>query len=168
MADVITKSGDRRISENCRIRLHFSLHLESGEEIDTTRRSSPASFDYGDGRMMPGFEAALLGMKAGDDAQLLLTPEQAFGAHRQENVQLLERDRFNALELEPGLMVSFAGPGGELPGVVTRIFAERVEVDFNHPLAGRNIVFDVSILEVSDVPEAGETGGGSPDTLPAR
>lgn len=168
MADVITKSGDRRISENCRVRLHFSLHLESGEEIDTTRRGNPASFDYGDGRMMPGFEAALLGMKAGDDAQLLLTPEQAFGTHRQENVQLLGRDKFSALELEPGLMVSFAGPGGELPGVVTRLFEERVEVDFNHPLAGRNIIFDVSILEVTDVPVAGDTGDGSPDNVPAQ
>jgi FKBP-type peptidyl-prolyl cis-trans isomerase SlpA len=93
-------------------------------------------------------------MKAGDDAQILLEPEQAFGAHRPENVQLIERQRFENVDLEPGTIVSFAGPGGELPGVVTRIFEERVEVDFNHPLAGRRIMFDVSILNVSDPEDA--------------
>jgi FKBP-type peptidyl-prolyl cis-trans isomerase SlpA len=65
-------------------------------------------------------------------------------------VQLLSRDRFADLELEPGLMVSFAAADGELPGVVTRLFEKTVEVDFNHPLAGRPIVFDVSILAVED------------------
>ena len=150
MTELISKDSDRRISEGSRVKLHFSLHLDSGEEVDTTRRGRPATFDYGDGQLLPGFEAALLGMKAGDDAQIRLSPEQAFGPHRQENVQLLERRSFEAVELEPGLIVSFAGPGGELPGVVTRVFEERVEVDFNHPLAGREVIFDVSILSVSD------------------
>jgi len=151
MSQLISKDSDRRITEQCQVLMHFSLHLEAGEEIDTTRRGQPAVFDYGDGQLMPGFEAALLGMKAGDDAQLLLEPEQAFGEHRQENVQLLDRSRFGDIELETGLLVSFDGPGGELPGVVARVFEETVEVDFNHPLSGRKIVFDVSILEVRDI-----------------
>lgn len=152
MSQLISSENDRRITERCQVLLHFSLHLETGEEIDTTRRGQPARFSYGDGALMPGFEAALLGMKAGDDAQLLLEPEQAFGDHRSENVQLLDRSGFTGIELEPGLLVSFDGPGGELPGMVKRVFEETVEVDFNHPLAGRKIVFDVSILEVSDPP----------------
>ena len=152
MNELISTERERRITENCQVLLHFSLHLESGEEIDTTRRGQPARFSYGDGALMPGFEAALLGMKAGDDAQLVLEPEQAFGEHRSENVQLLERSRFDGMELEPGLLVSFNGPGGELPGLVNRVFEETIEVDFNHPLAGRKIVFDVSILEVEDPP----------------
>lgn len=160
MSQLISKDSDRRITEKCRVLLHFSLHLETGEEIDTTRRGQPAAFNYGDGQLMPGFEAALLGMKAGDDAQLLLEPEQAFGEHRQENVQLLERSRFGDIELEPGLLVSFDGPGGELPGVVARVFEETVEVDFNHPLAARKIVFDVSILEVSDI-DPDQPGAGT-------
>ena len=52
------------------------------------------------------------------------------------------------MTLEPGLMVSFAAQDGELPGVVRQVFADTVEVDFNHPLAGRRIVFDVSVLKV--------------------
>jgi len=148
VTDLIGREADRRVTEASRVKLHFSLHLETGEEIDTTRRGRPATFEYGDGKLLPGFESALLGMRAGDDAQIVLEPEQAFGAHRRDNVQLLERERFDGMDLEPGMIVSFDGPGGELPGVVTRVLEGRVEVDFNHPLAGRRIVFDVSILRV--------------------
>ncbi len=149
MSNLISGSGDRAIEMGDRVRLHFALHLESGEEIDTTRRSDPAMFTMGDGNLLPGFEAAILGMRAGDDAQLLIEPENAFGPHREENVQVLRKDRFGAdLSLEEGLMVSFSGPGGELPGVVRAVMEEHVEVDFNHPLAGRRIVFDVSIIDV--------------------
>ena len=133
------------------MRLHFALHLESGEEVDTTRRGRPASLVIGDGNLLPGFERQLIGRQAGDDAQILMEPEDAFGDHREENVQTLRRDRFGAdIALEEGLLVSFAGPGGELPGVVRRVMDETVEVDFNHPLAGRRIVFDVSIIEVCE------------------
>ncbi len=150
MNHLISSSAERRINERSRVTLHFAVLLDSGEEVDTTRRGKPATFEMGDGSLLPGFEEALLGMKAGDDAQIELEPAQAFGEQRRENVQLLERERFRDLELEPGLIVSFAAPDGELPGVVRRVFDGTVEVDFNHPLAGRRIVFDVSILKVED------------------
>ena len=142
-------SGPRAIQAGDRVRLHFALFLESGEEVDTTRRGSPAMLTVGDGNLLPGFEAVLIGMRPGDDAQILIEPEEAFGLHRQENVQIFRKDRFGSdLSLEEGLMVSFSGPGGELPGVVRKVMEEHVEVDFNHPLAGRRILFDVSIIDV--------------------
>ncbi len=139
------------IGDNSRVTLHFAVLLDSGEEVDTTRRGRPATFEFGDGSLLPGFEEALRGMQAGDDAQIELEPEQAFGEHRRDNVQLIARDRFRDVDLEPGTIVSFAAPDGELPGVVRRLFDRTVEVDFNHPLAGRRIVFDVSILNVEDL-----------------
>lgn len=139
------------IGDNSRVTLHFAVLLESGEEVDTTRRGRPATFEVGDGSLLPGFEDALRGMRAGDDAQIELEPEQAFGEHRRDNVQLIARERFRGVDLEPGTIVSFAAPDGELPGVVRRLFDRTVEVDFNHPLAGRRIVFDVSILNVEDL-----------------
>jgi FKBP-type peptidyl-prolyl cis-trans isomerase SlpA len=154
VSKLITRSADRRITENSRVTLHFAVLLESGEEVDTTRRGKPATFEMGDGKLLPGFESALLGMKAGDDAQIELEPEQAFGEHRRQNVQLIDRQRFAGQELEPGLMMSFSAPDGELPGVIRRVFERTVEVDFNHPLAGRRVVFDVSILEVEDARDA--------------
>jgi FKBP-type peptidyl-prolyl cis-trans isomerase SlpA len=150
VSDVIVSSADRQIDEHCRVTLHFAVLLESGEEVDGTRRASPASFDMGDGSVLEGFENALLGMKAGDDAQILLEAVDAFGEHNPDNVQLLPVQKFIGIELEPGLMVSFAAADGELAGVVLRVFSGTVEVDFNHPLAGRRIIFDVSVLEIED------------------
>ena len=148
MSELITSTTRQRIGPSSRVTLHFSVLLESGEEVDTTRRGRPASFVMGDGNLLPGFEAVLQGLSAGDDAQIELEAEQAFGERNPENVQVIASDRFRGMDLEPGLMVSFGAPDGELPGVVLRVFESAVEVDFNHPLAGRRIIFDVSILQV--------------------
>jgi FKBP-type peptidyl-prolyl cis-trans isomerase SlpA len=155
----MTQRAAKAIGPGSRVTLHFAVLLDTGEEVDTTRRGGPATFDVGDGSLLPGFEAALFGMKPGDDAQIAFEPAQAFGEHRRENVQLLDRERFRDVALEPGVVVSFAAPDGALPGVVRRVFERTVEVDFNHPLAGRRIVFDVSILKVADVSGPGPDAG---------
>ena len=89
-----------------------------------------------------------MGLKAGDDLQIELEPAAAFGERNPDSVQILETRAFGDIALEPGLIVSFASPEGELPGVVLELTGDRVKVDFNHPLAGRRITFDVSILGV--------------------
>jgi len=83
----------------------------------------------------------------------LIPAESAFGLHNEENVQRLRRGQFQAnMELAVGLMMSFSDPqDAELPGVITKIQGESIEVDFNHPLAGNDIVFDVEIISVEQV-----------------
>lgn len=157
----MTGSETIAIGEGTRVTLHFALSLESGEEIDTTRRGRPATFEVGDGNLLPGFEAALFGLTAGDALHITLPPEQAFGGHRRENVRHMDRERFRDVDLEPGVVVSFAAADGELPGVIHRVHDRTVEVDFNHPLAGRHIVFDVSILKVEKAGGAGAPGNPS-------
>lgn len=149
MNDLISSSEALRIGEGTEVTLHFSILLPDGDEVDSTRRGKPATFVVGDGNLLPGFEAALFGMTAGDDGQLPIPAAEAFGVRVEGNVQRLPRSRFPEPDsLEEGLIVSFAAPDGELPGVVCRLWDETVEVDFNHPLAGRDLVFDVSILKV--------------------
>ena len=154
MTDIIASTTGPRIQMGAAVTLHFSLLLPSGQEIDSTRNGDPAKFVVGDGSLLPGFEAVLLGRQAGDAAQILLPPEDAFGAHNPANVQLIPRQKFAEMigdqPLEEGLVVSFAAPDGELPGVVLQIYADSVQVDFNHPLSGKHITFDVSILDVQD------------------
>ena len=155
MSDLIASSdrGGLKIQMGSRISLHFALLMSSGEEIDTTRRGKPASLTLGDGNLLPGFEEALLGLSAGDDAQLVIPAEQAFGERVEANVRLLAKTLFAELNgeepLEPGLVVSFQAPDGELPGVVKAVYDDTVQVDFNHPLSGSDITFDVSILSVA-------------------
>ena len=135
------------IGNESTVTLHFSLLLPSGEEIDSTRNGKPASFTMGDGSLLPGFEAALLGKPQGYAEQITLPPDQAFGAHNPANLQTIDKTKFGQLsadDLEEGLIVSFQAPDGELPGVIKAVYDTNVLVDFNHPLSGTEIVFDVA------------------------
>jgi FKBP-type peptidyl-prolyl cis-trans isomerase SlpA len=140
------------VGPNTRVTLHFSLLLENGEEVDTTRHARPATFAVGDGSLLPGFERALFGLAAGANAALRIAAADGFGEAREDNVRFMTLGQFGpGVVPEPGLVVSFAGPDGELPGVVRAIEGDLVIVDFNHPLAGKTLVFDVSILSVEPV-----------------
>ncbi|MCZ6887812.1 MAG: peptidylprolyl isomerase [Gammaproteobacteria bacterium] len=152
MSRLIARANDLAIGPNTEVTLHFSILLGTGEEVDTTRRGKPARFTVGDGRLLEGFERALFGMKAGDDEQLEIRASDGFGERNAENVRRLPRSDFAAdAALEAGLVISFNTPDGDLAGVVRALDGTTVEVDFNHPLAGRDLVFDVSILRVEPV-----------------
>ena len=136
------------IGQGAEITFNFSLALEDGYIIDSNFESSPARFLVGDGSLLPGFEEVLEGLVAGSEAQFLVPPEKAFGQHNPQNVQLIKRSLFDQDELQPGLVISFQNGDGELPGVVQSLTEEEVMVDFNHPLAGKSIVFTVKIIDV--------------------
>ncbi|MGH8465494.1 MAG: FKBP-type peptidyl-prolyl cis-trans isomerase, partial [Pseudomonas sp.] len=78
---------ETRIGQNTEVTLHFALHLENGDTVDSTFDKSPAVFKVGDGNLLPGFENALFGFKAGDQRKLSIAPENAFGQHNPQNVQ---------------------------------------------------------------------------------
>lgn len=138
------------ISRDSRVTLHFSLSFEDGSVIDSTFDKTPASFTMGDGSLLNGFENKLLGLKAGDKDCFTVLPEESFGQPNPNNIQQFPRSNFAAdMELAEGLVISFADASQtELPGVVKHLDGDTVTVDFNHPLAGRNILFDVHIFEV--------------------
>ncbi|MEX2326697.1 MAG: FKBP-type peptidyl-prolyl cis-trans isomerase, partial [Pseudomonadales bacterium] len=110
-------------------------------------------FTVGDGNLLPGFERAMFGLRPGESQVLPISAGNGFGAHNTRNVQRMPRENFSKdLELEAGLIVSFADQQkSELPGVVTGVSETMVEVDFNHPLAGKDLEFEVEILEVEQV-----------------
>lgn len=143
MSDIST------INTSSKITLHFSLGLENGDTVDSTFGKAPATFVMGDGSLLPGFEKPLLGLKAGDKKQFLIQQQDAFGAHNPQNIQHFKRSSFQQDALQEGMIVSFAdAAGNELPGVVKQIGSDDVTVDFNHPLAGRSLVFSVEIIHV--------------------
>lgn len=144
--------SDYTVNEGMEITLHFTLKLEDGTEVDSTRGKSPATFQFGDGNLPPGFENPLKGMTAGASGVFEITPEHAFGQHNPQNIQVLKPDDFGDQTPEIGMVMSFADKAGaELPGVVSSIEDTRIEVDFNHPLAGRTLTFDVEVLTVQPI-----------------
>jgi FKBP-type peptidyl-prolyl cis-trans isomerase SlpA len=140
------------IGPNCKVELHFSLKLaDTGELVDSTFEKKPAELMIGDGNLPAAFEAVIHGMKAGERKIERIEPKDGFGQHNPSNVQKISKDQFDpSVELSEGLVVSFQDKAkSELPGVVAAIDDKMVTVDFNHPLAGRELEFEVEILSVA-------------------
>ncbi len=150
MSDVADLSSTLKVGPDTQVTLHFALKLEDGSVVDSTFDRKPATFTVGDGSLLKGFEESLFGMAAGEKDALIVKPEQGFGQHNPSNIQQMPRDQFgDDVELVEGLMLSFAdAQKAELPGVVSSFDDQVVHIDFNHPLAGRDILFDVEIIDV--------------------
>ena len=141
---------DVPVSESTRVYLNFSISLQDGSEVDTNFGGDPVDFVIGDGSLLPGFERLIFGMTGGERQMFTVSPENAFGQPNDNNLQYLPREQFDDdAELEIGLVFSFAdASGGEVPGMIISFDEEEVTVDFNHPLAGRTILFDVLVHRV--------------------
>jgi FKBP-type peptidyl-prolyl cis-trans isomerase SlpA len=138
-----------RIGTGSRVTLHFAIKLDDGAQVDSTFDKQPATFTVGDGSLLPGFEQTLFGLKSGDQRSFTIAPEQGFGQTNPQNVQVIARSQFAKMELSEGLLIIFNdAANAELPGVVKAFDEERVTIDFNHPLAGKQLIFDVLIIQV--------------------
>jgi FKBP-type peptidyl-prolyl cis-trans isomerase SlpA len=138
------------VDKGTRVTLNFALKFPDGQVVDSTFEKGPATLEIGDESLPENFEAYLMGMKAGDTATYEVPPEKAFGQKNPSNVQVFKRSMFSAdMVLEAGVVISFADARqSELPGVVDHVEGDQVTVDFNHPLAGRTLIFDVEIIDV--------------------
>jgi FKBP-type peptidyl-prolyl cis-trans isomerase SlpA len=138
------------ISPASTVTLHLSLTLEDGTVAESTFEDEPLTLTMGDGSLAEGLELGLYGLRPGDTQRLELYPEQAFGLRDPGKVHQLPRADFDAeMVLEPGLVIGFNTPGGEeLSGTILAFDDATVEVDFNHPLAGRVVIFDVEVIAV--------------------
>ncbi len=142
-------AAEQRIAAATQVTLHFAIKLDNGDVVDSTFDKQPATFKVGDGNLLPGFEQALYGLKAGDKRSLPIAPEQGFGQPNPQNVQVMPRSQFKDMELAEGLLVIFSdAANAELPGMVQSFDDNQVSVDFNHPLAGKTLSFEVEIIAV--------------------
>ncbi|MDC8832733.1 FKBP-type peptidyl-prolyl cis-trans isomerase [Alteromonas gilva] len=139
------------IRDNSEVIMHFDLKLSDGSAADSTRvNKKPAKLVMGDGSLTPNFEACLRGLSAGDKKSFELAPDDAFGQPNPDNIHHMDRSRFGAdMALEEGMIMAFSQPdGSEVPGIVRSIAGDSVTIDFNHPLAGQTVIFDVEIIDV--------------------
>ena len=137
--------------------LHFTLKLADGSTAESTRSNGkPALFRLGDGSLSAGLEKQLLGLKAGDKHAFALEQADAFGDISPDLIQYFSRREFmQAGEPELGMIMLFTGmDGNEMPGVIREINGDSITVDFNHPLAGQTIHFEIEVLEIDPVLES--------------
>jgi FKBP-type peptidyl-prolyl cis-trans isomerase SlpA len=152
MTKIIQPNEEIRIQAGSKVELHFSVSIENGIEIDNTRgRDEPVSLVIGDGNLLEGFEKALFGLRAGDRRTVHLPPEDAFGQWNPENIQIFDTVKFEQRPII-GHMIEFEDKAkASLFGVVKSVNEDTTEIDFNHPLAGKNITFEVEIFKVTPV-----------------
>lgn len=151
--DIIHPNDETRIAHGSRVELHFEVSLPNGVIIDSTfDRPAPVALTIGDESLLAGFEQVLMNLKAGDTRTAHLPPEQAFGQWLADNVQSFSPAQFALAGGVPevGAMVEFEDKGkSTLAGVVQSVTADLVHVDFNHPLAGQDVLFKVQIFKVT-------------------
>jgi FKBP-type peptidyl-prolyl cis-trans isomerase SlyD len=140
-----------KIADNNYVAIDYRLTLESGEEVDRSAEGSPLGFVTGTGSIIPGLENALTGKAAGESFRVTVEPEAAYGPVQPELRQSIPRNRFpDDVEITPGMSFQARGPRGPVALVVTSVGPDVVNVDLNHPLAGKRLIFDVTVQEVRE------------------
>jgi peptidylprolyl isomerase len=135
---------------NDRVRVHYTGSLEDGTVFDSSVKREPLEFTIGRGAVIPGFENGIIGMKVGDTKRIAIPPDQAYGEHRDDLVGVVDRARMpENIVPEIGMILQARSPEGEMVNVtVTDVTEVGVTVDMNHPLAGKELIFEVSLVEV--------------------
>ncbi|MDF2940310.1 MAG: FKBP-type peptidyl-prolyl cis-trans isomerase family protein [Gammaproteobacteria bacterium] len=149
------KSGNIMVIESgSTVSMHFDIRLKDGSIAESTRSfEQPMTFTLGQEVFSEKLENEMLGLKVGDKKKIMLLPEDAFGEPHPANIYQVSRSQFAKMEaetpLEEGLIVAFVQQNGdELPGIIREIAEDEVTVDFNHPLSGQVVLFDIEIVDV--------------------
>jgi peptidylprolyl isomerase/FKBP-type peptidyl-prolyl cis-trans isomerase SlpA len=145
-----------KAKEGDTVQVHYTGKLKDGTVFDTSEEREPLSFTIGEERVIPGFEKAVVGMEPGDTKTEELPPAQAYGEHREDMVMELERDQLpDNLEPKVGQQLQLRMQNGqEVPVVITELGEESVTIDANHPLAGKDLVFEIELVEIGEDSEA--------------
>jgi FKBP-type peptidyl-prolyl cis-trans isomerase SlyD len=137
------------ITRNAVATFHYRLCGEDGVEIENSRAAEPVAYLHGHGNILPALESALEGRSAGEEFSVTLGPEQAYGPRREGSVQRIPIKHVVAGgKLKPGMVVSVRAEGGARQVSVLKVGKFNVDVDTNHPLAGRTLRFDIEVLAV--------------------
>jgi FKBP-type peptidyl-prolyl cis-trans isomerase 2 len=131
------------------VKIHFTCKLEDGTIFDTSAGKEPLSFEIGKHEVMPGLEEVAIGMAEGESKSVIITPDKAFGPHLKEKVYIVNRDQFPR-EMDPmvGMKFEIKQENGATNTIrVTDVSDQTVTLDSNHPLAGKELFFDIELIE---------------------
>lgn len=137
------KSGDT-------VKVHYTGKLEDGTEFDSSQGKEPLEFTLGEGRIIPGFEQAVMGMNPGDNKTVDIPADQAYGPYREDWVMVVDREQLPSnIEPEVGQQLQVRQGDQAFVVQVTDVSDGEVTLDRNHPLAGEDLTFDIELVEVA-------------------
>ena len=132
------------------VKVHYTGKLTDGTQFDTSTSGNPLEFTLGGGQLIPGFEKAVLGMTPGDTKTVTIPSGDAYGEHRDDMVVTVNKDQFpDHITPQLGQQLEMRQANNQpLNVVITDISGEEVTLDANHPLAGKDLVFDLELVEI--------------------
>lgn len=134
------------------VQVHYVGCLDDGTVFDDSRDRQPLEFQIGNRGVIPGFEKAIIGMSLNEEKKINLAPVDAYGERQDNLVREFPTTMLGEDKVEAGQDVWFESPHGPVPGKVLSLAAENFTVDFNHPLAGKNLNFQLTLVGVTDQP----------------
>ncbi|QFR44066.1 FKBP-type peptidyl-prolyl cis-trans isomerase [Sulfurimonas xiamenensis] len=136
------------ISNNQVVSMEYEVKVE-GNVVDSNVNKEPLEFTFGTGQIIPGLESRMADMSEGEEASIVVPANEAYGEYNEEAIQKLPKEQFDGIELSAGLQLQGQGPDGNpIQVVVKEILDNEVVIDFNHPLAGKELNFNINILSV--------------------
>lgn len=143
------EKGNNAIQEGSTVTVHYTLTV-AGDIVDSSVGKEPVRFQAGLNQLIPGFEKAVMGMKAGEKKSFDVAPEEGYGPINPESLKEIPRDRLAPdIKPESGMTLYAKGENGEnIPVRIAEVKDGSVVLDFNHPLAGKTLHFDVEIIDV--------------------
>jgi len=147
-ASVMAKKSPK-IREGKKVQFSYSLTV-NGQEIDNSEKSGPIEYTHGDTSILAGLQKKIKGLRAGDEKTVVLSPEEGYGSINPQAFRQLPRDSFpENLELRVGIMLMLENnEGRKFPAIVAQLTEEAVVLNLNHPLAGQELHFDITIISV--------------------
>jgi len=135
------KSGDT-------VKVHYRGTLEDGTEFDSSEGREPLEFEIGADQVIPGFDAAVINLEPGEKVTITIPAAEAYGEHNEAGMQSFPLSAFPSPP-EVGWALELAGPNGErVPAMVAEVGDESAVLDFNHPLAGQDLTFEIELVEI--------------------
>ena len=144
-----TAETEAQIREGTQVALEYTLSDEAGTVIESNKGKQPMSYIHGKSQIIPGLEKELSGMKVGEEKKIQVKPEDGYGPVNPDAFQEVPKDKLPPEALKVGTMLMAQGPQGQgIPVRVHEIKDTTVIMDFNHPMAGKTLSFDVKISEI--------------------
>ena len=145
----------RRVQKGDVVSIHCVGMLENGEIFESTSEDEPFYFEVGSPEIIPGLSEAVIGMAEGEEKEVLLPPDKAFGERDENLVREIPREALSLeTEPQPGMMLNLIvdTPQGEVqfPALVAAVDPQRIVLDLNPPLAGKNVIFRIKLLGIHD------------------
>lgn len=133
------------------VKIHYTGTLDDGTQFDSSEGRDPLQFKLGSGQVIPGFDQAVKGMTVGDSKTVNIDAADAYGPRREQMVQEVPRSALpDDLEPREGMALQAHGQDGRVVNLtVTEVGDESITVDGNHPLAGKNLNFDITLVEIA-------------------